>query len=119
MTGPDGEEAIGWCSHSGAELYIGNFNGDRRDDLLCHDSGTGRKWVALANRQSNFSGRTSWEAGLGWCRHSTAEFHVGDFATIPVLARNGSSTPSFNLLSTRYSSKKQHCLLSFYLGTLQ
>lgn len=73
------EQGIGWCWHSGAELYIGDFNGDGKDDLLCHDSGSGYKWVALANRLNNFSDRTSWEADLGWCRHSGAELHVGDF----------------------------------------
>ncbi|WP_411026712.1 FG-GAP repeat domain-containing protein, partial [Salmonella sp. s54395] len=72
------EEGIEWCSHSGASLFIADFNGDGKDDMLCHDS-AGHKWVALANCQSNFSDGTSWEAGLAWCYHSTAVLHVGDY----------------------------------------
>ena len=29
---------MGWCNHNGASLYIGGFNGDSRDDMLCHDT---------------------------------------------------------------------------------
>ncbi|KAJ8041164.1 hypothetical protein HOLleu_11902 [Holothuria leucospilota] len=73
------EQSMGWCWRPGEELYIGDFNGDGKDDLMCHDSETGYKWVALANYQNNFNNGTSWEAGLAWCHHSSAELHVGDF----------------------------------------
>ncbi|PIK61579.1 hypothetical protein BSL78_01504 [Apostichopus japonicus] len=73
------EAGIGWCRHAGAELHIGDFNGDGKDDMLCHDTSTGYKWIAFANSQGNFAGRTSWEAGIGWCRHASAELHIGDF----------------------------------------
>ncbi|KAJ8029400.1 hypothetical protein HOLleu_28779 [Holothuria leucospilota] len=72
------KKALGFCRNP-SQLCIGNFNEDLKEDLLCHDHRSGKKWVALANGQSNFSGGTSWEASLGWCRQSTAEFHVGDF----------------------------------------
>ena len=49
----------GWCSHEGAELHIGDFNGDQNDDMLCHDTNTGYKWVAEADSNGMFSG-TSW-----------------------------------------------------------
>ena len=68
---------MGWCSHPGSQLHIGDFNGDRRDDMLCHD-GAGRKWVALANPAGQFSG-TSWAANMGWCNHAGSQLHVGDF----------------------------------------
>ena len=57
------EADMGWCSYDGQGLLIGDFNGDGRDDLLCHDSNNGHKWVALANTDGSFSG-TSWLANL-------------------------------------------------------
>ena len=69
---------LGWCSHSGAQLHLGDFNADGGDDMLCHDTKTGYKWVALAKGNGNFTG-TDWHANLGWCSHSGAQLHIGDF----------------------------------------
>ncbi|MET0344273.1 MAG: VCBS repeat-containing protein [Polyangiales bacterium] len=77
FTGTSWQANLGWCNHAGARLFIGDFNGDGRDDMLCHD-GQGRKWVALANYGGQFSG-TSWSANLGWCNHAGSQLFVGDF----------------------------------------
>jgi hypothetical protein len=78
FTGTTWEAGLGWCNHAGAQLHIGDFNGDSRDDMLCHDTRTGYKWVARATGAGRFTG-TTWEANLGWCNHATAALHIGDF----------------------------------------
>jgi hypothetical protein len=54
---------------------VADFNGDRRDDLLCHDI-HGRNWVMLARAGGKFRGYSDWHAS-GWC--SNAELHLGYF----------------------------------------
>ncbi|XP_048584416.1 neurogenic locus notch homolog protein 1 isoform X2 [Nematostella vectensis] len=76
FTGTSWHKAMGWCSHSGAKLLIGDFNGDGRDDMLCYDNN--RKWVSLAQPGGSFKG-TSWEKAGGWCSHSGSSIYVGDF----------------------------------------
>jgi hypothetical protein len=78
FTGTDWEAALGWCNHASGELHIGDFNRDRRDDMLCHDTATGHKWIAYAKINGRFTG-TTWEAPLGWCNHASGELHIGDF----------------------------------------
>ncbi|WP_338864792.1 FG-GAP repeat protein [Myxococcus stipitatus] len=39
---------MGWCHHSGSQLLTGDFNGDGRADLLCHDVSSGTKWFAYS-----------------------------------------------------------------------
>jgi hypothetical protein len=68
---------MGWCNHEGSQLFTGDFNGDGRADMLCHDK-TGYKWVALASSAGEFTG-TSWKRAMGWCSHAGSELHVGDF----------------------------------------
>jgi hypothetical protein len=78
FNGTDWEAPLNWCSHAGGELHIGDFNGDGRDDMLCHDTSTGHKWVARARGNGRFNG-TDWEAPLNWCSHASGELHIGDF----------------------------------------
>jgi hypothetical protein len=78
FTGTDWERSMGWCSHSGAQLRIGDFNGDGRDDLLCHDTGNGHKWIAYAQGSGEFTG-TDWERSMAWCFHPGAQLRIGDF----------------------------------------
>jgi len=67
-----------WCSHPGATLGTGDFDGDGKTDFYCHDtSGTnaGKTLVAL----STGSGITDGSAWLtGWCSHSGANLGTGD-----------------------------------------
>jgi len=79
FTGTDWEANLGWCNHPGGELYIGDYNRDGRDDLLCHDTDNGYKWVAYAKNASNRFTGTDWEANLGWCNHASAELYTGDY----------------------------------------
>ena len=39
-----------WCSHSGASLYIGDFNGDSRDD----NDGNGHVFIAYTDKFGHF-----------------------------------------------------------------
>jgi hypothetical protein len=49
MGSTDWERNMGWCYHDGAQLHIGGFNGDGKDDLLCHETNTGYKWIAYSD----------------------------------------------------------------------
>src|SRR5262245_26467975 len=69
-----------FCSQPGEELHVGDFNADRRTDLLCVDMRTGQKRVRLSTG--------NWDAPYDvasftirdpWCTHETAQLHVGDF----------------------------------------
>lgn len=65
-----------WCNHAGSRVFVGDFNGDGRDDLLCSDT-SGRKWVDLG---PTFAGTesASWEwLNANWCH--TFDLRVGDF----------------------------------------
>jgi hypothetical protein len=67
---------MGWCRSTG-QLLVGDYNGDGRDDMLCHNPSTGYKWVALARAGGGFIG-TDWQRNMGWCR-STGQLLVGDY----------------------------------------
>jgi cellulase/cellobiase CelA1 len=63
------------------ELHIGDFNGDGRADLLCHQS-DGRSWIDHANSTGAFNG-TNWsrdgEPDPAWCLvGSTLSLEVAD-----------------------------------------
>jgi V8-like Glu-specific endopeptidase/endonuclease/exonuclease/phosphatase (EEP) superfamily protein YafD len=75
--GTNWELSMNWCNHEGSQLFIGDFNGDGRSDMLCHDS-AGNKWTALANESGQFTG-TSWSAGMNWCNHEGSQLFIGDF----------------------------------------
>jgi hypothetical protein len=79
FTGTSWHAELGWCNHSGSQLKIGDFNGDGRDDMLCHD-GAGKKWIAYASASGQFAG-TDWQADMGWCNHGGSQLHIGDFNT--------------------------------------
>ncbi|XP_071950348.1 uncharacterized protein [Antedon mediterranea] len=68
---------MGWCNHEGAQLFVGDFNGDGRSDILCHDTKTGKKWVSLAQPGGVFLG-TTWQKDMNWCKEDTAELFVAD-----------------------------------------
>jgi hypothetical protein len=65
-----------FCTHAGAELLIGRFNSDSRDDLLCRDL-AGGTWIDYASTTGTF-GRHDWFADLDLCTHAGSELFVGD-----------------------------------------
>jgi hypothetical protein len=77
LWGTDWEFASGWCGHAGSRILIGDYNGDNRDDLLCHDS-NGNRWVDFADGLGRFYGTDAY-FGSGWCHHAGSELLVGDF----------------------------------------
>ena len=50
----------GWCIFAPHEqLFVGDFNGDGRDDILCHNYGSGRRMGSYANADASFTS-TDW-----------------------------------------------------------
>ncbi len=78
FNGTDWSREAGWCNRGTARLLIGDFNGDSRDDLLCHDIASGEKWIDFADAAGEFGG-TNWSRTTGWCQRETARLLVGDF----------------------------------------
>jgi hypothetical protein len=77
--GTDWSQTGSWCGGTGERLLVGDFDGDRRDDLLCHGVSNGKQWIAFAKPGAvPFSG-TDWHRSQGFCGHATGELHVGDF----------------------------------------
>lgn len=66
FNGNDWQISAGWCSHPGAENRVGDFNGDGRDDLLCHTDTDGGVHVDYASSQGRFYGSNGFDA-LGSC----------------------------------------------------
>ncbi|WP_434418088.1 FG-GAP repeat domain-containing protein [Nannocystis pusilla] len=77
FTGADWSAPMAWCGHGGAALFVGDFDGDSRDDMLCHDQ-AGDTWIALADPSGQFP-ENSWFESMGWCHHEGAELFIGDF----------------------------------------
>ncbi len=82
------EAAQSWCTNSGESVFVGDFNGDGKDDLLCRVAAgyanAGRKRVDYANGSGSFYG-TEWDTlGTGgveqtWCIAAGESVFVGDF----------------------------------------
>ncbi len=68
----------GWCSSASQRLHNGDFNGDGKDDLLCHDIETGGLWVDYADANSQFV-VTDFEAAHFWCNGDSQQLRIGDF----------------------------------------
>ncbi|RYZ05958.1 MAG: trypsin-like serine protease [Myxococcales bacterium] len=58
-------QTIDFCKSASAKLYVGDFNGDKRDDLLCRES-SGLQSVSLANSAGKYTA-TSSTAASPWC----------------------------------------------------
>jgi hypothetical protein len=67
-----------FCSGGSSLMRVGDMNGDGRSDLLCHDQGTGSKWIATtaSNGQPQFGG-----AGIHmrWCNEPGDELSLTNF----------------------------------------
>lgn len=69
----------GWCTGLERRLLVGDVGGDERDDLVCHDSRTGARWIDVMEPISSkttggFRG-TDWSAESGWCVPASAGVH--------------------------------------------
>ena len=65
-----------FCSQRTGTLYVGDFDGDRRDDMLCHTKDSG--WRDLDRASNGFNGN-DWQGQNRWCTHVGASIHVDDF----------------------------------------
>jgi FG-GAP-like repeat/Trypsin-like peptidase domain len=72
---PDGggEPGLGftWCAQ---DLHVGDFNGDGRDDLLCHNAAGQKLYYRYGNPAGGFTGNITYSSS--WCGN---EVYAGDF----------------------------------------
>jgi len=66
------------CNNSDTNLYVGDFNGDGRTDLLCHNTHNGDNELAYVNSVGRFTGIQWKTPGSGWCSQPEI-LVVGDF----------------------------------------
>jgi len=69
--------STGWCTHAGATVLHGDFNGDGAEDLMCRDPG--RIWIDYADNRGQIAGATDWYLDTVWCTHAGATLQLGDF----------------------------------------
>ncbi|MCA9709779.1 MAG: VCBS repeat-containing protein, partial [Myxococcales bacterium] len=63
-----------WCGAPTQRLFVGDYDGNGRDDLLCHDVVTGTKWIDYADGSGQFQG-TNWVEAGNWCDDAENELH--------------------------------------------
>ncbi len=79
-SGADTTQASIFCTHPGAEMHFGDFNGDGATDRLCFDTNDGRQWIEFSNGTNYpFYNPTRDADAFTWCTHSGAELYTGDF----------------------------------------
>jgi hypothetical protein len=76
--GTDWEADARWCYGADWRLYTGDFNGDRRTDLFCHNFRNGEMRIDYADSLGRLLG-TDWYRATNWCGHSVGQLHMGDF----------------------------------------
>lgn len=69
-------EGSSWCSGRDTMLHIGDFDGDRRADMMCRNTQTGAFEI---DRASNGFNGTDWRSATGWCTHPGAALVIADF----------------------------------------
>ena len=69
------ERAMSWCWHRGSSLYVGDFNGDNRTDILCHDGR--RVWISYANNAGAFV-ETNWDRVMNFCECAGCKLCIAD-----------------------------------------
>lgn len=67
---------LNWCTHG--SVYIGDFNGDRRDDMLCHEQATGNVFLSYANSAGQFP-KIDWFKKTTFCMGGIFQLFIGDF----------------------------------------
>lgn len=78
FAGTDWQNNVAWCNGAADSLLVGDFNGDGRDDLLCHNTVTGKKSIDFADANGQFTG-TDWFRDANWCNGATDWLYVGKF----------------------------------------
>ncbi|MEM9101446.1 MAG: VCBS repeat-containing protein [Pseudomonadota bacterium] len=77
FNGTNWSRDAGWCTSSQSQqIVIGDFNGDSRDDMLCHDKTNGFKWIDYADSLGQFNG-IDWSRDARWCTGTIQGFLVG------------------------------------------
>ena len=71
-----------WCKKSSRYIVVGDFNGDGKDDLLCHDHDTGNRWIDYANSAGELRG-SNWNSesdnrAKPFCWGGRRRVHVAD-----------------------------------------
>ncbi|WP_437587649.1 FG-GAP-like repeat-containing protein [Sorangium sp. So ce1000] len=67
-----------YCIQSGEKLYVGDFNGDGRTDLLCNQS-DGDMLIDYADANGHFDGSNWIYNDRNYCVTSGEKLYVGDF----------------------------------------
>jgi hypothetical protein len=79
--------SFGWCFGASNQFYVGDFDGDGRADILCHNTATGEKWVdfsrpVLDGRYAAsppfFVGGSDYHGSIQWCIGASAKLLIGD-----------------------------------------
>jgi hypothetical protein len=76
FTGTNWSRAANWCTGSSNQVLIGDFNGDNRDDMICHTSSS--KYIDYADSNAQFMG-TEWSYNSTWCTSSGMVIYTGDY----------------------------------------
>jgi len=71
------QEGRNFCRTSSEHLYVGDFNGDTRTDLLCNNNSNGMMFVDLASSGGTFTG-SNWSSNRDWCTAEDEKLFVGD-----------------------------------------
>jgi hypothetical protein len=66
-----------FCRAAETQVRLGDVNGNGRADLLCHDTGAGRVWLALARSGGRFPA-TDWRRNIGFCPGTPGWLQVAD-----------------------------------------
>lgn len=70
----------GWCNGATQQLYVGDFDDDGEDDLLCHDARNGRRYFDLS-AENGLDGTNEWYSNA-WCNGPDQKLHVGRFSLV-------------------------------------
>jgi hypothetical protein len=76
--GTDWVSQQGKCFSASQQVRIGDFNGDGRDDLLCHDVLSGGLQIDYADANGVFFTGSAFDwVGNNFCSHSSGRLYVG------------------------------------------
>ena len=70
------DQAMGWCHHDGADVYVGDFN---RGVKIMDCKNNINFWISLAFNESYLCFVFYRHQAMGWCYHDGADIYVGDF----------------------------------------